>query len=130
MIMAEAQSLLTDQDIYLFNEGTWVGAYEKLGAPPRVVGGAKGINFAVWAPSAERVSVIGDFNGWERGRTPLAPRGSSGIWEGFVPEVTEGALYKYAIDSRYLGYRTERADPYAFYAELRPNTASIVYDIA
>ncbi len=129
MSIVTTEPLLTDHDVYLFNEGTWLDAYKKLGAHPRTVDGVTGTNVAVWAPSAERVGVVGDFNGWERGRTPLTPRGASGIWEAFVPEMKDGAVYKYAIDSRYLGYRTERADPYAFWAELRPGTASVVYDI-
>ncbi len=130
MLAAAADPVLTDQDIYLFNEGTWLDAYAKMGAHRRMVDGVMGTNLAVWAPGAANVSVIGDFNGWERGRTPLALHGESGIWVGFVRELDEGAAYKYAIDSRYLGYRTERADPYAFRAEPLPGTASVVYELA
>ncbi|GAC1432292.1 MAG: 1,4-alpha-glucan branching protein GlgB [Chloroflexota bacterium] len=129
MSAAAISPLLTDDDIYLFNEGTWLDAYKKMGAHPRTVDGIQGTNVAVWAPGAERVSVIADFNYWVHGSTPLTPRGGSGLWEAFVPELQPGAAYKYAIDSRYLGYRTERADPYAVYAELRPGTASVVFGI-
>ncbi len=124
-----AQPLLTDHDLYLFNEGSWLDSYKKLGAHPRTVDGVKGVNVAVWAPNAARVSVIGDFNGWEHDFTPLYSRGASGVWEAFVPGMKDGDLYKYAVDSRYKGYRSARADPYAFYAETRPGTASIVFDI-
>jgi len=130
MPTASTDPVLTDQDISQFNEGTWLDAYATMGAHRRTVDGVVGTSVAVWAPGAARVSVIGDFNGWERGRTPLTLHGQSGIWDGFVRELDEGAAYKYAIDSRYMGYRTERADPYAFWAELLPGTASIVYDLA
>jgi len=116
---------LTDEDLYLFNEGSHVRAYEKLGAHP-VEGGTW---FAVWAPNAERVSVIGTFNGWEADCHPLEPRGSSGIWEGFVPGVGPGALYKYRIRSRYGGYTVDKADPFAFCTETPPGTASLVWDL-
>ena len=129
MPRAIADTLLTDQDVYLFNEGTWLDAYAKMGAHRRTVDGVAGTNLAVWAPGAALVSVIGEFNGWERGRTPLSIRGESGIWTGFVKDLDEGASYKYAIDSRYLGYRGERADPYAFLAEPLPGAASVVYDL-
>jgi 1,4-alpha-glucan branching enzyme len=124
-----APSLFSDDDLYLFAEGTWLRAYEKMGAHPRVVDGVRGTNVAVWAPEAESVCVIGDFNDWQAGRTPLAPRGTGGVWEAFVPELRTGDLYKYAIRSRHQGYQTEKADPYGFYAEVRPGTASIVYDL-
>jgi len=120
------QPLLTDNDLYLFNEGAWLDSYKKLGAHPRTVDGVQGVNVAVWAPSAARVSVIGDFNEWEHGATPLYSRGVSGVWEAFVPGMKDGDLYKYAVDSRYGDYRSERTDPYAFYAEVRPGTASVV----
>ncbi len=120
-------TLLTPEDIYLFGEGSYFRAYEKLGAHPLVSEG-RGTCFAVWAPNAERVSVIGGFNGWDKDSHPLFPRGSSGIWEGFIPGVRRGAPYKYHIVSRHNGYRVDKADPYAFYGEAPPGTASIVWD--
>jgi 1,4-alpha-glucan branching enzyme len=122
---AAAPSLLTDYDLHLIAEGTHYRLYEKLGAQVA----ADGTHFAVWAPGAAAVSVIGDFNDWTAGRHPLAPRASSGIWEGFLPGVGPGTLYKYAIESRQRGYRVEKADPFAFAGELRPQTASRVYDL-
>jgi 1,4-alpha-glucan branching enzyme len=126
--------LLTEQDIYLFREGTHVRAYEKLGAHPTGSGRAgseKGTHFGVWAPNAASVSVVGDFNGWNPASHLLEPRGdSSGIWEGFVPGVSPGAVYKYHIVSRHEGYSVDKADPFAFYAELPPRTASVVWDLS
>src|SRR5262245_5084367 len=121
---------LTDYDLYLLGEGNHYRTYEKLGAHVGERDGTTGTHFAVWAPSAERVSVIGDFNGWRRYEHPLQSRGSTGIWQGFVPEVGPGALYKYAIDSRYGGYRVDKADPCGFTAEIRPHTASRVWDLS
>jgi 1,4-alpha-glucan branching enzyme len=123
---------LTDQDIYHFREGTYFRAYEKLGAHVMAAGGGgAATQFAVWAPNAAEVSVIGDFNGWRRGRDALAPRqDSSGIWEGRLPGVGAGALYKYHIVSRHAGYRVDKSDPYAFRAEVSPRTASVVWDLA
>src|SRR6516225_5126737 len=88
-------SLLTPHDLYLFNEGTHYRLYEKLGSHPMTVNGVAGTHFAVWAPAAERVSVIGDFDGWRRDIHALEPRESSGIWEGFIPGIGPGACYKY-----------------------------------
>lgn len=112
-------SLLTDDDLWLFAEGTHARLYEVLGAHPVVVDGQGGTMFALWAPEAEAVSVVGDFNGWEPGRNPLHPVRSSGIWEGFVPGVGPGALYKYHLVSRH-GPHLLKADPFAFYAEVPP----------
>jgi 1,4-alpha-glucan branching enzyme len=125
--------LLTDQDIYLFREGTHVRAYEKLGAHALSHGpdGAQGTHFAVWAPNAATVSVVGDFNGWNPTSHPLTGRGdSSGIWETFVPGVSAGAVYKYHIVSRQAGYTVDKADPFAFYCETPPRTASVVWDLS
>ena len=122
-------SLLTDHDLHLFNEGSHFRLYEKLGAHPLTAEGVDGTYFAVWAPDALGVWVIGDFNGWDRERDPLHPRGSSGIWEGFVAGVRAGHLYKYHIHSRYHGARTEKADPFAFHAEVAPRTASVVWPL-
>ena len=120
---------LTNDDIYLFNEGTHYHLFDKLGAHPDTAAGVKGTRFAVWAPDAERVYVMGDFNGWNRTSHALQARASSGIWEGFVPGVGRGANYKYHIVSRYNGYRVEKADPVAFLYETPPKTASIVWDL-
>jgi len=123
-------SLLTDFDLYLFNEGTHVRVYQKLGAHPAVASdGTQGTLFGVWAPNAEAVSVVGDFNDWDWQATPLRNRGSSGIWEAFVPGVRHGTLYKYSIKPRTSWQRIEKADPYGFGAELRPRTASVVWDM-
>jgi 1,4-alpha-glucan branching enzyme len=126
---SQAASLLTSHDLYLFNEGTHYRLYEKLGAHPLTVQGVAGTYFAVWAPAAEQVSVIGDFNGWRPGLHELRPRESSGIWEGFVPGVGTGACYKYHIVSRYHGYRVDKADPLALRSEPPPRTASLVWDL-
>jgi 1,4-alpha-glucan branching enzyme len=120
---------LTDFDIHLFSEGTHYRTYEKLGAHLVELGGRRGTNFAVWAPNARQVSVIGDFNGWNDASNRMTPRGSSGIWECFVPEIGCGANYKYKVFSQNNGYVVEKADPYAFMAELRPRTASRVWDL-
>ena len=96
----DPDSLLTDFDLYLFNEGTHVRVYEKLGAHLTKVDGKAGAAFAVWAPNADVVSVIGEFNKWDPEATPLHPRGSSGIWECFVPGMAQGAAYKFSILSR------------------------------
>ena len=122
-------TLLTDDDIYLFSEGNHFRLYEKLGAHPRSIGGVEGTYFAVWAPNAERVSVIGGFNDWNKTSHPLRPRGQSGIWEGFIPDVGKGANYKYHIVSRYQGYKVDKADPFAIHSEVPPKTASVVWDL-
>ncbi len=123
-------SLLTEEDLYLFNEGSHLRLYEKLGAHPMTVGEATGTVFAVWAPNAERVTVMGDFNGWDKEGTPLSPRADSGIWEAFVPQVEPGAAYKYFVVSRHDDYAADKTDPFAFRAEEAPRTASIVWDLA
>ena len=120
---------LTDDDLYLFNEGSHYRLYEKLGAHPLSADGVEGTYFAVWAPNARQVSVLGEFNSWNRSSHPLHTRGQSGIWEGFIPGVGKGALYKYYIVSHHRGYRVEKADPLAFYYEVPPKTASVVWDL-
>jgi 1,4-alpha-glucan branching enzyme len=120
---------LTEDDLYLFGESTQLRAWEKLGAHVVQDGAVVGTRFAVWAPDAERVAVVGDFNGWDDSKHPLSLVGSSGVWEGFVEGVKQGALYKYAVYSRFRGYWANKADPYAFHFELRPSTASRVWDL-
>jgi 1,4-alpha-glucan branching enzyme len=123
---ASGRAFFGDQDVYLFNEGTHYRLYEKLGAHPATVDGHDGTYFAVWAPNAERVSVMGDFNHWDKESHTLSPHGNSGVWEGFLPGVPIGAPYKYHIVSRYAGYHVDKADPFAFYAEVPPRTGSVV----
>ncbi|MFC1910904.1 1,4-alpha-glucan branching protein GlgB [Chloroflexota bacterium] len=122
-------SLLTADDLFLFNEGTHSRLYNKLGANPMNAGGIPGTCFAVWAPNARKVSVIGEFNQWNKSAHPLQPRGESGIWEGFIPGVGKGDLYKFYIISRYRNYRVEKADPVSFFNEIPPKTASIVWNL-
>ena len=121
---------LTDYDLHLLNEGTHYRIYDKLGAHLTVQGGQAGVHFAVWAPNARRVSVIGDFNRWKPREHPLASRASSGIWEAFIPKLGPGTLYKYAIESQVADYRVDKADPVGFAAEIRPQTASKVWDLS
>jgi 1,4-alpha-glucan branching enzyme len=121
-------SLLSDDDLFLFNEGSHYRLYEKLGAHPLMVDGVEGTYFAVWAPNAKQVSVIGEFNGWDKSSHPLCPKGQSGIWEGFIPGVAKGTTYKYYVVSHHRSYRVEKADPFAFHNETPPKTASIVWN--
>jgi 1,4-alpha-glucan branching enzyme len=130
-IEQEISSLLSDYDLYLFGQGKNYQIYEKMGAHLRTVNDVTGVNFAVWAPNAMGVSVIGDFNDWNRSANPMHRRHNDlGIWECFVPGVQMGTLYKFAIYSRYNHYTVDKTDPYGFAAELRPKTASIVADIS
>lgn len=123
-------SLLTDFDIDLFKAGKHFRLYEKLGAHITTIDGVAGVYFAVWAPSARQVSVIGDFNFWNKGEHALYVRwDSSGIWEGFIPGVQKGTPYNYLIESNNGGVVAEKADPFAFYCEHPPRTASIVWDL-
>jgi 1,4-alpha-glucan branching enzyme len=123
-------SLLTDFDVHLFREGNHFKLYDKLGSHLMDVDGVKGAYFAVWAPNAERVSVTGDFNGWNKESHLLKPReDSSGLWEGFIPGIKKGAIYKYHIVSRHYGYRVDKGDLFAFHWETPPKTASIVWDL-
>jgi 1,4-alpha-glucan branching enzyme len=122
-------SLLTDDDLYLFNEGSHYRLYHQLGAHVLQEGETPGTYFAVWAPDAAQVWVTGDFNGWDKGRHPLAQRGQSGLWEGFIPGLGHGSLYKYHVASKYGAYRVDKADPFAFSFEGPPRTASIVWDL-
>src|SRR5437763_15928012 len=126
----DTPSIFSDFDLYLFGQGKNFQIYEKMGAHPRTVNGVSGIHFALWAPNALTVSVIGDFNDWVRNANPMHQRHQDlGVWECFIPGIKVGTMYKYAIYSRYNNYAVEKADPYGFAAELRPLTASIVADI-
>jgi 1,4-alpha-glucan branching enzyme len=131
-ISATAQtvpSLLSDFDLYLFGQGKNYRVYEKMGAHVRTVDGVTGVNFAVWAPNARIVSVIGDFNGWNRAANPMTLRHQDlGVWECFVPGAKAGEMYKFSIYSRFNNYTADKIDPYAFAFELRPNTACIIAD--
>ncbi|HEY7220342.1 MAG TPA: 1,4-alpha-glucan branching protein GlgB [Candidatus Binatia bacterium] len=124
-----AISLLSDDDVYLFNEGSHFRLYEKLGAHIANDGDSAGTYFAVWAPDAEQVFVMGEFNGWNKTADRLHPKGNSGIWQGFFPNIGKGALYKYHIASRFHAYRVDKADPFSIFNEIPPRTASIVWDL-
>jgi 1,4-alpha-glucan branching enzyme len=121
-------SMLSNDDLFLFNEGSHYRLYEKLGAHSATVDGVEGTYFAVWAPNAKQVSVMGEFNGWNKSTHPLCPKGQSGIWQGFIPGVAKGTIYKYYVVSHHRGYSVEKADPFAFYNETPPKTASIVWN--
>ncbi len=127
--VTDAPTLLSEQDLYLFNEGTNYRLYETMGAHLVSRNGVEGAVFSVWAPNARQISVIGNFNNWSFGANVLSPRGSSGIWEGFIPGVTKGTLYKFHIESRRHGYRVDKADPIGFWHEKPPRTASVVWDL-
>jgi 1,4-alpha-glucan branching enzyme len=121
--MAEL-GMVTDYDRYLFNEGNHRAVHRMLGAHPE--GG--GTRFAVWAPSAQSVSVIGEFNGWDREASPLQPQGESGIWTGYVDGAAKGEVYKYFVRGAG-GYEVEKADPVGFRHEVPPRTGSIIWDL-
>jgi len=121
--------VLNDFDLHLIGEGSHYKKYEKLGAHVNEIGGVKGVHFAVWAPNAKNVGLIGDFNRWDNRRHPMRLIISSGIWEIFIPGIGEGEAYKFYIRSKYYKYNAEKADPYGFFFEYRPKSASIVYDI-
>ncbi len=117
--------VVTDYEAYLFGEGTWLRAWEKLGARPAVVEDTSGYTFAVWAPTASRVSVVGNFNGWNAGAHPMSNLGVSGLWETFIPGVAEGEPYKFELHSALGGPSFTKADPFALAAEHPPRTASV-----
>ena len=130
MNKVQSYSLFTDFDIHLFKAGKHFRLYEKLGAHLIEVDGIQGVYFAVWAPTAHSVSVVGDFNYWTQGEHPLQVRwDASGIWEGFIPNVQKGTTYKYKIQSNNGGIITEKADPFALYCEHPPHTASVIWDL-
>jgi len=121
--------VLTDFDLHLIGEGTHYKKYEKLGAHVTDINGVSGVHFGVWAPNASNVSVIGDFNNWDRRRHPMRLLVQSGIWEIFIPGIGEGEVYKFFTKSRYNNFEAEKSDPYAFFFEYRPKSASVVHDI-
>jgi 1,4-alpha-glucan branching enzyme len=119
---------ISEMDIYLFNQGTHYNIYEKLGANPTVIDGVEGVLFGVWAPNAKRVSVIGEFNAWDGRRNPMRLLSGSGIWEIFIPGLKNNDRYKFEIKSSN-GDILQKSDPYGKFAELRPSTTSLVFDI-
>lgn len=121
--------ILTDYDLYLLTEGTHNQSYEKMGAHYIEMEGIYGVHFAVWAPNAKRVSILCDFNRWDGRVHPMNNRGPSGIWELFIPNIKEGETYKYEIKSQYNNQILIKSDPYAFFCEKPPKSASIVYNI-
>jgi len=121
--------VLGETDLYLYNEGNHYKIYEKLGAHLITHQGVKGVSFAVWAPNATRVSVVGSFNEWDGRRHMMRPRGSSGIWEIFIPNLSEWDIYKYELTDRNGRLLPLKADPFAFVQEVRPKAGSLVYDI-
>ena len=121
-------TVLSDLDFYLFGEGKFWKSYEKLGAHPRTVDGIDGVNFLVWAPNAGSVSVVGNFNGWDGSKNRMVKHYPSGLWETFVPGIGPGTLYKYRVESS--SGTVEKADPFGFWAEVPPRTASIVTDLS
>ena len=121
--------LLTEDDLHLFNEGSHYRAHEKMGAHLMTAGGEQGTCFSVWAPNAKEISVIGDFNDWTFGAHTLSPRSGSGIWEGFIPGVGKGTLYKFHIVSNHHGHVVDKTDPFGLLQEKPPRTASVVWDL-
>lgn len=127
--MGKNTGFFSDLDCYLFGEGTHYEIYEKLGAHPKELDGKKGMYFAVWAPHAAAVHVVGDYNHWDTGASPMVPVQESGVFETFLPDFPLGGMYKYAITTQE-GKMLYKADPYAFHAEFRPGTASITADLS
>lgn len=125
-----SQTFIGEIDHHLLAEGKHYRSYEKMGAHLTEIDGQSGTHFAVWAPNALEVSVIGEWNEWKTGVNPMVQRKDNGIWESFIPEARHGALYKYAIRSRYNDFRTDKSDPYAFATELVPQTASCIWELS
>ena len=126
-----SEAILTDYDLYLLGQGTHYRSYEKMGAHFAAESSATGssVHFAVWAPNAESVSLVGDFNDWKPGASSMQLRQQAGVWETIIPELNNGTCYKYHIVSRYHSYQVAKADPYAFYSQVRPGTASKVWNL-
>ena len=119
-------SVITDTDLHLHGEGTHYRTYQKMGAHPMTIDNVSGVHFAVWAPNATRVSIIGDFNRWDGRHHPMQQRGHSGLWELFLPDLQKGDIYKFEVKGQ-RDYLMQKSDPYAFAAELRPRSASVVW---
>jgi len=128
--MSTVNDFITDYDLHLLAEGTHYRSWEKLGAHIIRKDTHQGTSFAVWAPNACAVSVLGDFNVWRKGVNPLRRIKDTGYWQGFVAGVGQGALYKFAITSKFNNYQVDKTDPFAFHCEIRPATASVVWDLA
>jgi len=126
---SDLPQLLTDNDLYLFNEGSNYRMYDKMGAHLVTHHDQPGAVFSVWAPNAKTVSIVGSFNSWNPAQHRLHARGSSGIWEGFIPGVARGALYKFHIESQGHGYSVDKADPLGLLHEKPPRTASVVWNL-
>ena len=127
---AAVAAALGETDFHLFAEGTHARLYDKLGAHPSLQNGAPGTRFALWAPNAAAIDVIGDWNGWQPdGASALAPLGQSGLWQGVMPAAGVGQRYKFRVRSRFGGYVVDKADPFAFAAEPAPATASVIADL-
>ncbi|HSU31434.1 MAG TPA: 1,4-alpha-glucan branching protein GlgB [Bryobacteraceae bacterium] len=124
-----ANRFVNDGDLYFLQEGTHMRLADALGAHLLTKDGTQGTNFAVWAPNAKSVSVFGDFNDWNRQANPLAPKGISGIWEGFVPDVSAGTRYKYFVESKVSDYKVDKSDPLGSFHESSPSTASVVWNL-
>ena len=120
--------LLTELDLHLFNEGNHYEIHKKLGAHVREINGVTGVNFAVWAPNAQSISLVGNFNEWDGRRHPMTKQVPSGVWELFLPELGPGEIYKFRVTDCY-GQQVEKSDPFGFYSELPPRTASIVVEL-
>jgi 1,4-alpha-glucan branching enzyme len=127
--MKTTTTFLTEYDLHLLAEGTHSRAWEKLGAHIIEREGKQGTHFAVWAPNAKKTAVVGNFNGWDATANPLKELGASGYWQGFISGVGQGALYKFDITSHYNNYQAQKTDPYSFYCEIRPSTASIIWEL-
>ena len=127
--MTKTNEQLSDLDLHLFNEGSHARLYRRMGAHVFTTGKKVCTTFRVWAPNAETVSVVGSFNDWKEGAAPMSLVGSSGIWEATLDGVGSGTIYKYQIESRLDGYRVQKADPYGFFCEVPPKTASVVWEL-
>jgi 1,4-alpha-glucan branching enzyme len=124
----KARAFISDFDVHLFSEGTHYRLYEKLGAHASEEDGVKGTHFALWAPNATAVAVIGDFNSWDASKHPMVFSAQSGLWTCFIPKLADGTIYKYYVQG-HNGYAAEKCDPMGFAAEMRPKTASVVWNL-
>src|SRR5580765_3466135 len=120
--------VVSDYEAYLFGEGHWLRAWEKMGARPAEIDGATGYSFVVWAPNARRVSVVGNFNSWDGRTHPMQNLGPSGLWEVFIPGLGEGEVYKFEIQSA-VGPPFVKADPFGLFSEIPPRTASVTHHL-